>query len=445
MKRYSLLIVLIAAVIVTSLAFSGCMPTGPGGGAMPTVPETSEPIKIGGVFPLTGPIAGDGEEFRRGAIMAVEDINAGGGLLERPLELVIHDIAECTPEQAMATADRLILGEQVDFLVTGYASVIATEVAVFGKYDVPYMHDDTTVVHKELLRDNPEYDNVFMTNDDSAPYGWYLFRLITEEIPYELPNNKFGAIFGEIPYNQLPASTLRTAVQQAGYEMVVDEEVPFGVKDWGPILSKIRATEPAYILFANIIPADGVTFIKQFLEDPTDTIIAMTYFPSNPEFYELGSPDIEGIFWSTASGVLPTAEGEAWKARYRQRWGQEPSLYGPSAAYSKVMGWAAMVERIGDPSDHQAIADAFRDKTDPYCGITGCFIFEPTTQHVSMQMVYEYKSGGVPSHTYQIRDLNGDGQITPDENVFLFPNEYRKLGTDFELPPWVNPASFPAK
>lgn len=443
MKRPSLLIVLIAIVTIASLALSGCMPIGPG--AMPGPPEAEKPIKIGGVFPLTGPIAGDGEEFRRGTIMAVEEINAGGGLLERPLELVIHDIAECTPEQAMATADRLILGENVDFLVTGYASVIATEVAVFGKYDVPYMHDDTTVVHKELLRANPEYNNVFMTNDDSAPYGWYLFRLITEEIPYELPNNKFGTIYGEIPYNQLPGRTLKAAVHEAGYEWVVEEEVPFGVKDWGPILAKIRATEPAYILFANIIPADGVTFIRQFLEDPTDTIIAMTYFPSNPEFYELGGMDIEGIFWSTASGVLPTPEGEAWKERYRQRWGEEPSLYGPSAAYSKVMGWAAMVERIGDPSDHKAICDAFRAKTDPYCGITGCFIFEPVTQHVSMHAVYEYKTGGVPSHTYQIWDLNGDGRIDPDENVFLWPTEYRVPGTEFQLPPWVNPASFPLK
>jgi hypothetical protein len=104
-----------------------------------------------------------------------------------------------------------------------------------------------------------------------------------------------------------------------------------------------------------------------------------------------------------------------------------------------------MVERTGDPSDHDAIADAFRDTSNPYRGITGAFIFDATTQHVSMQEVYEHQSGGVPSHTYQIRDLNGDGQITPDENVFLFPTEYRKAGADFELPPWVDPASFPAK
>ena len=63
-------------------------------------------IPIATVGPLSGPQAGSGEQFRRGARLAVEDVNAAGGILGHKLRLVIGDDA-ASPVQAVALADRL--------------------------------------------------------------------------------------------------------------------------------------------------------------------------------------------------------------------------------------------------------------------------------------------------------------------------------------------------
>lgn len=66
-----------------------------------------EPIKIGGLFPLTGSLAPYGPAIAQGAQLAVDQINAAGGVLGRPLELVIRDTAT-SPDVGRDAAAKLI-------------------------------------------------------------------------------------------------------------------------------------------------------------------------------------------------------------------------------------------------------------------------------------------------------------------------------------------------
>jgi branched-chain amino acid transport system substrate-binding protein len=70
--------------------------------AMPTAIHAADPIKIGMVVPLTGPIADAGRYGTQGAKLAVEEVNNAGGVLGRPLELVIEDDQSLNPATVLA-------------------------------------------------------------------------------------------------------------------------------------------------------------------------------------------------------------------------------------------------------------------------------------------------------------------------------------------------------
>ena len=77
-------------------------------------------IKIGSAGPMTGSNAAFGEQLRRGAQMAVEDINAAGGVTGKKLELVIGDDA-CDPKQATAVANKMV-SDKVAFVAGHFCS-----------------------------------------------------------------------------------------------------------------------------------------------------------------------------------------------------------------------------------------------------------------------------------------------------------------------------------
>ena len=407
MKRRVLLIFLAVAL----MAFGACA----------RVPEEEEvePIKVGAPIPLTGSFAADGEEMVNGITMAIEDITAEGGVLGRPLEVVVFDIKEMLPEDLTSAANTLILREKVDVLVTGYGDTGA-DVRAFGQYDMPYFHADTTKISKRLVREHPEYNNCFMLCDDSGPYGWRGFDIITEELPYECPNHKAAVIYVDYEYNIVTADTFKEEAAKKGWEVVVDEMIPWGVREWGPILSKIRATDPAIILFAHLTPVAGTTFLHQFLERPTDSIICGTYFPAIPEFRELAGEAANGYCWVTMMGMLPTPEAKAWIARYEQRFGREPAMFGSAGPYDALHMWKAAVERVGDVEDYDAVCAAIRDPDYAYTGLCGTYSYDPLEQMaVSGEDL-------IPMLFYQIQNM---------EHVLISPEKYAY--GEFEVPPWI--------
>ena len=76
--------------------------------ALPPVTDAEEPILIGVPVPLTGPFAPIGVDSQKGVELAVEQINSAGGLLGRPVELVLFDTKDFAPERLMSAANKLV-------------------------------------------------------------------------------------------------------------------------------------------------------------------------------------------------------------------------------------------------------------------------------------------------------------------------------------------------
>jgi branched-chain amino acid transport system substrate-binding protein len=108
---------------------------------LPKAPEEvlPETIKIGFVCPLTGPAAPTGFEMKYGAMYAVQDINAKGGILGRKVELIIEDTGG-DPKMAVAAVEKLITRDKV-VAIAGevHSSCALAEIPIVERYGIPFV------------------------------------------------------------------------------------------------------------------------------------------------------------------------------------------------------------------------------------------------------------------------------------------------------------------
>ena len=90
-------------------------------GIAPAQAQTKEPIKVGLIQPLSGPIAAAGSYITNGAKIAVDRVNARGGVLGRPLELVIED-NKSDPAETRNAAEKLIVRDKVPVIIGAWGS-----------------------------------------------------------------------------------------------------------------------------------------------------------------------------------------------------------------------------------------------------------------------------------------------------------------------------------
>jgi len=414
MKRRKLLtavigICLAAGLVVGLPLLSGCRPA---------APEAAKPIKIGAPDALTGPYAADGIFMLNGTIMAAEEINAEGGLLGRQLEVVPFDIEDMMAEKVMAAAERLIGLDKVDVVITS-CNAAGPDVEAFGNYDVPYLHYNATEPSVDLYLADPDTRfNVFMVGDVGDPYGAIDFD-VTQQLPYQYPNKKLAAIKADYQWDIEYVNGFRDRAIESGWEVVLEEVVPYGTSEWGPLLVKLRAENPSLIVASFYSAPDLVTLFSQWNEDPTDSILCFCYGVSIPEFADMIGEEGNGICGTAAAGILPTEEGRAWAERYEARFNEEaPKNASAGTCYDQVMAWAAAVRRVGDVTDYRAVCKALEDY--PYEGLTGVYSFD--NEHKVPE------SSSYPQHFFQMQ--NGD-------IVTLYVHLTPVSGTAFELPPWL--------
>ena len=115
----------------------------------------AEPIRVGAPLCLTGPYAGDGLGYLRGIQMAVDELNAAGGILGRPLELYKFDTQDFAPERVMQAADQLVGNDKVDVIHAAWAGW-GQDVRAYGKYDVPTFVWDASINSVSVFREDPK-------------------------------------------------------------------------------------------------------------------------------------------------------------------------------------------------------------------------------------------------------------------------------------------------
>ncbi len=444
MKRNRLLrlvvpISLILALVLAMPMLSGCFPKA----AEPAAPapepaapapepeappEEVEPIKVGVPLPMTGWYVADGLAYFQGISMAIDEINAEGGLLGRPLKIIRFDHQNYEPEIVMEGADYLVGAKKVEVVHAGWAGY-GGDVKAYGKYDVPYFHVNASISTIEVFRSDPNlYWNSFQMNDIEAPYGRWGFD-IHMMLPYEYPNNKIAIIAGDEPWARASVVELKEAVEEEGWEVVMDEVVPYGTTEWGPLLTKIRALDPAIIGVEIFSVPEQVTFFRQFMEEPTNSLIYFSYGGVLPGVVEMLGEEGDGItmFLAQTGCALPVAQTPAaqeWADRYKLKFGVVPGA-SASTVYDGVMVWANAVRQVGDVTDYRAISQYIADVPFEAPNGVGVMDFDEDNKLLltpDWPAIYMQIQGGKLVALY----------IGEEKYV-----DYQGTAYEFQVPPWI--------
>lgn len=379
-------------------------------------PARADTVKVGAPIPITGPFSSDGVVMEKGLRLAIDELNQGGGLLGKQVEIMVFDIGDLTPDKLQAAAANLIERESVDVLINGYGGM-GPDIPAFCPYPLPYIHNDATSNVIEL-RDQMGCDNIFMGSDLDVNYGKITFgQLMTLDHAY--PNKDLAIVHGPYDWELNVAKGVQEVAEADGWEIVHVEEVPYGTKQWSGILSKIRKADPSLIYIELLDPAAVKTFIDQFRENPAGTsLVYVGYTASVPAFGEIvASGEADGVLGMTLTAHRPDAKGKQFAEKWRAKYDEEPPFSIAAQIYDEVMLWAAAVNAVGDVRNFEAINDTLRGMT--HEGITGTFKFNES-QYV------EAGDETLPAHLLQAQDSRMMQLIIGSETL-----------TDFQTPPWI--------
>lgn len=384
--------------------------------------SAADAIKVGVPLAMTGPYADTGDNYWKGIKMAIDEINADGGLLDKPLEPVRFDTQDFSPERVMQGADYLVGKENVQSVHAGWAGW-GQDVRAYGKYTAPFFADDGSQAAVDVFKQDPEqYFNIFQLTDTDRNQARSMFRVLMA-LPYEYPNKKAVIINADDGWGMGVGDMLEKKFKENEWDVALRETVPYGTREWGPIITRIRRIKPAIIHVEIVSAQEVITFFRQFMKAPTNSILSYGYSIVPREVVETMGKEADGIIGEVPTAMptpkAPTPEAQAWVDKFTELYGHQPQA-GSWAAYSGVKAWAAAVDAVGDETKHEEVCEYIA--TEGYKGETGWWKWDE--DHVMRA------GGDVPIGHYQVQD----GELV---TIFTDPPTKPYMDFEFKTPRWI--------
>ncbi len=381
--------------------------------------------KIGVLAPMTGGAAADGEETLRGVQMAVDEINAAGGVAGYKFEVVLGDVKDQTADAVVSAFERLSGTKDLHAILTGYATQSNFEIQYMAEANMIYMLAGNSSQTRAMVSKDPsKYSTIWSYSPSFDAYETELLPVIqglADSGKLKLANKKIAIVSSDNAYSKTIYAGIKKSFTAAGWTITVDEIVPSGeINDWRSLLTKVRQDPPAVIVDTDWMPSNAATFMSQFMEDPTDSLVFIQYGPSVPEFLELTKDKSTGVIYNLRGGPRMTPKNPRaaeLAEKYKAKYGVESGPYG-TGLYEMTMIYIDAVAKVGDPADRDAIAKAI-GATDKQVAI-GRLKFDPKT-HLSLQ-----GNDFVPIQFYQIWD---------GKRTLFYPDQYAT--GSFRSPPWM--------
>lgn len=319
----------------------------------PGAPLAQDTVKLGALVPLTGGLQSYGEASLRGVRMAVNQVNAAGGLLGgRQVELVVGD-TQTSPQPAVDAAQRLVSVEGVVAVVGALASgntiPVATTVTAPGR--IPQISNASTAPVISTLADD---DFLFRTVPSDAYQGVALAKIVAGEgdmnVAVLYVNNDYG--------EGLARSFQEAFTAEGGSVTRADAFEPNQASYRGELSALAGTGAEALVLIA--YPDDGgLTIVRQSLEEGFfERFIFTDGMKAEGLLTQIGAEFVEGAYGSTAQSV-ETGATAVWREAYEAEYGELPPLPYIDTAYDAAMILMLAIEQAGS-TDGTAIRDAIR-------------------------------------------------------------------------------------
>jgi urea transport system substrate-binding protein len=311
-------------------------------------PDTAVPIKVGAVLPFSGGVELYGRQAKLGLDLAAKEINAGGGILGRPLEIVYED-DKTNPDAAVNATRKLIERDHV--------------LALVG----PITSRNLNAIKPEIERAKTPL--LYATNYEGGACSRYIFVFSTvpnQELAQLLPymNEAFGNTYYLLGANRAwPQKMFQAAepmIAALGGRVVGKEFTTGDEKDFAPLIARIAAAKPKVLLFA--LKGDGLNFIPQ-ADDlglfRTTTVAFLGLSETDlPVFHGKGQ-NMFVVVPFVASSDAPAAQ--AFVAKVKAEAGQDATVSNyVMTHYNALMAIKAALEKAGK-IDKESMIDTLED------------------------------------------------------------------------------------
>jgi branched-chain amino acid transport system substrate-binding protein len=347
MKRLFVLALLLLAVLSLSLTtLTMAQDDGP------------EFIEIGSTIPLTGRYAGGGAQVERGYTMAIEDINAAGGVFveefnrQIPIRLTILD-DESDPVKTVSNLEDLYNNNNVVAYLGGFGSDLHAAAAAVAEVNaVPYIGVAFALwdVHQQ------GYEYLFSPFPKSPDLSKTIFEFLNT-LPEEDRPTRVGILQEQTDWGDELAGFWEADAAEAGFEVVAHESYTPGNQDFTDAILSLQAAD-VQVLLSLPNPPDGITLFSQMAElGWTPAFSLAIRAPDAPTWMEaLGTNgDFVGLMpgWHNAMDFPGVAELNEKHVELMGR--PADPIVGP--AYASIQILAAAIEAAGT-LDRDAVRDA---------------------------------------------------------------------------------------
>lgn len=299
--------------------------------------QAQQEIVVAVAGPITGQYANFGEQMRRGAEMAINDINAKGGVMGRKLRLEIGDDA-CDPRQAVAVANQLAT-RKVQVLFGHFCS--SSSIPASQVYNEAGILQITPASTNPKLTDDAKqkgWNNVFRTcgRDDQqgAVAGAYLAD--------KFKGKKVAIIHDKSTYGQGLADETRKAMNAKGLKEAMYEAVTQGDKDFSALISRMKQAGIDAIYYGGYHTEAGL-MVRQAREQGLNAVLISGDALVDNEYWKITGPAGEGTLMTFAPDPRKAEEAKDIVARFKQQ-GYDPEGY-TLYTYAAVQVWKDAVEK----------------------------------------------------------------------------------------------------
>lgn len=316
------------------------------------------PIRIGMITDRVGPAKPYAEPVAQGAIFAVKEINAQGGLLGRQIELLVED-DQGRPDVSATAARKLVDAGAAFILSVSLTPATQQAQSVTKETRTPHMTPSNSGDTLTTQVDNP---NFWQT----GPLG---STQIATLLAYAANKNykKVALITENSDLGQLTNRFFKAGLEKAGIQIVAEEVVPRGSTTADPQMQKIRAANPDALFMTGVLTPENALILRSYRQLGLKTPVLGNYNLSVPQTSSVAKGLLDGVVFVDAFDP-DKAETKRFIEAFKKDSGTEPyNLNG--YGYDGVMLVANAIRRAGS-TDKDKIREAMQ-ATQGYVGVMG--------------------------------------------------------------------------
>ena len=347
--------------VAATLALAGCGGDDDGGGGSGSGGASGKPIKVGASLPLTGEFSEPGKAAKQGYEVWEAMVNEKGGVLGRPVELVIKDDAS-NQNTIVADYNAMISRDRVDLLLGTFSSLLNLPASAVAERNRMVFIMPAGLSPELFSRD---FKYLFLAQQATAEHQGDVWARYVAALPEDQRPKTAAYPTLDDPFAQPTSKGIEAILKKAGIKTVYRKTYTSDTTNFDPIAGGVKAAEPDLVVAGNQFE-DGIGMMRALRKVGfTPDWLYQNSAPSFGAQYAdgIGIENTEGVFYAVSHSEEATTPGnKEFVAKYKEMFGGEavPEDAADGFAAGEILQAAVEANKTVERKDQLKLADWLR-------------------------------------------------------------------------------------